>query len=701
MSSAAINVTDSDGFTLVSLASNLDEADGASSTAEVPTGEVPTPSSNVSLSLTQCDATTIAKFIPPQTSRQDTSPTQGAHCLVLDVSYSMDGEAKVINDSGDKVTHGWSQLDIVKHAACTYVRSLGPQDHVCIVTFADTARVHLNWQACTDEGKDTLDASLRALKTEGSTNLTAGIEVGMRAFGTLPAQVAAAPHEFAMNLVVLTDGQPTSSTHPRGGVTGYVAHVDALRREVEEAHGPRSLPALTAIAFGNSLDSALLQSFSDVFLHIPDPGSVGPFMVNLLAATRSTAKLNTGTDVVTANHARLILSPASSVHSVPGYDTVPWRNGTALAVELGSLVYDAPRHVAIKTLSADARVSASLEVSGVEVVSTGAVTTITPEQPEAAAFAKQVERTSVLNALRIASDAGPDSGHGLQELAESVTNAPLKATLDEQVLLALHADKWRAWGQHYVRTLGQMLMLERRSNFRDACLQAYAQDAKGKPGIFEAMSDAAELTFATLKPPEPSLLARRASTGASAPPRRTYTSMPDEFMRGGGCFGPSATVQVYEASTGTPVRMRVGDVRAGDLLVCPGGRLAPVRCVVLTECEGGRAQLTRLPNGGPEITEWHPVCDTATGTWHFPIVLGTQVIVRATHVYNFVLAPGHPAVLVDGVPCVTLGHGLDAPVAAHPYWGTRAVIDDLMAKPGWESGRVVMPAHAKSTMAPM
>ena len=49
------------------------------------------------------------------------------------------------------------------------------------------------------------------------------------------------------------------------------------------------MPNLVAIGLGNDLDSRLLSGLSDQFLHIPDPGSVGPFMVNLLAATRATA----------------------------------------------------------------------------------------------------------------------------------------------------------------------------------------------------------------------------------------------------------------------------------------------------------------------------------------------------------------------------------------------------------------------------
>lgn len=111
----------------------------------------------------------------------------------------------------------------------------------------------------------------------------------------------------------------------------------------------------------------------------------------------------------------------------------------------------------------------------------------------------------------------------------------------------------------------------------------------------------------------------------------------------------------------------------------------------MTECAGGRAQLTRMPNG-MEITEWHPVLNHTTGRWQFPNVLGTQVVVDAPYVYNFVLAPGFEMVLVDGVPCASLGHGLNAPIVAHPYWGTQAVIDDLMTKDGWKEGRVVLSA---------
>ena len=72
-------------------------------------------------------------------------------------------------------------------------------------------------------------------------------------------------------------------------------------------------------------------------------------------------------------------------------------------------------------------------------------------------------------------------------------------------------------------------------------------------------------------------------------------------------------------------------------------------------------------------------------------MLGERVVVATPYVYNFVLEPSHPTIVVDGVACAALGHGLTDDVVAHPYWGTDAVLADLATKPGWAAGRVVLP----------
>lgn len=632
---------------------------------------------------------------PPQTAKTNPGPTKGAHALVLDVSYSMDDDAKITNDSGDKVTHGWSLLDIVKHAACTYIQSLGDEDYVRIITYASEAKVQVEWTSCTKSGKKLLDDKIRCLRTEGTTNLRDGIALGMNSFLTenMPKEIAERPQHFAKLLAVCTDGCPTAEYHPPGGAIGYATFVKGLAETVEEQAGPLAVPTVTSIAFGNSLDSVLLHSFSDTFLHIPDPGSVGPFMVNLIAATRSTAKVHSigapGT-VLTATHSRLILEPAAHVIAAPGYTLMPWRNGKAVALALGSLLYDGPRHIVLQ--ASPAPLTVTIEVGGHEVARTS-------DTGEAvamdAAFAAQVDRTAAVCAMQKLQPKSSDSPgesplpqmtKDLRRLSEVVADGPLKQTLTSEVLLAVECEKFKMWGRHYLLTLPGMLRSERRSNFRDACLQPFGKDSSGCEGLFEELSNGAELCFATLKPPEPSKVR---STSASRPlPSR----MPDEFMRGGGCFGPNGLVTVAFPD-GNTCEKRVADVRAGDALLCEGGGAAEVLCVVRTETNGGRAELARLPNG-LEITPWHPVRYGAI--WHFPILRGQQIVRTTPFVYNFVLAPGVPTILVNGLPCAALGHGLQDDVVKHSYWGTTKVIDDMKAMAGWAGGDILLPATRRA-----
>ena len=69
--------------------------------------------------------------------------------------------------------------------------------------------------------------------------------------------------------------------------------------------------------------------------------------------------------------------------------------------------------------------------------------------------------------------------------------------------------------------------------------------------------------------------------------------MPDEFMRGGGCFAPEATVDVVGQG---PTRLDA--LSAGQRIKTADGGTAAVRCVVLTQCAGGRAVLAAAEGEG-------------------------------------------------------------------------------------------------------
>ena len=134
---------------------------------------------------------------------------------------------------------------------------------------------------------------------------------------------------------------------------------------------------------------------------------------------------------------------------------------------------------------------------------------------------------------------------------------------------------------------------------------------QGRDALFGELSDAAELAFATLAPPTP-MLAERHAAGSYAPP----TALPAEYMRGGGCFAPWATVEV-EGKGAT----RLDAVLGGDRVRTADGGVAAVRCVVLTPCAGGRAVLVTLPGASRlELTEWHPVLCAVSGRFRFPLL---------------------------------------------------------------------------------
>jgi hypothetical protein len=46
--------------------------------------------------------------------------------------------------------------------------------------------------------------------------------------------------------------------------------------------------------------------------------------------------------------------------------------------------------------------------------------------------------------------------------------------------------------------------------------------------------------------------------------------------------------------------------------------------------------------------------------------------------------------MIEGYPCICLGHGYLDPVIKHSYWGTQAVVEDLERMNGFYTGEVVL-----------
>jgi len=190
--------------------------------------------------------------------------------------------------------------------------------------------------------------------------------------------------------------------------------------------------------------------------------------------------------------------------------------------------------------------------------------------------------------------------------------------------------------------------------------------------------DVADDIFLKLPPPKPSKSVSNFRGGTVSAPQ----NMSMFYNVGGGCFDGECKVSMADGS-----QKALNQVVQGDCVMTPTG-VANVICSVKTFCRGGKAELVELsgPDGALLATPWHPV--RVAGEWRFPSQLANATLRTCPAVYNLVLGGNHPSMLVSGVECSVLGHGLKDPVVAHEFFGTSAIIEALRRMPGWQTGVV-------------
>jgi len=271
-------------------------------------------------------------------------------------------------------------------------------------------------------------------------------------------------------------------------------------------------------------------------------------------------------------------------------------------------------------------------------------------------------------------------------------NALLKDLLG-QVKEALSRKDWYdKWGKHYLPSLALAHLSQQCNNFKDPGVQCYGGED------FAMQRDLADEIFCKLPPPRaapkkrptpPAPSARRGhsyghsySPPAPAPARRAV-DMSNYMNRGGGCFHGDSKVAMADGS-----HKQLRNIHTGDLLATRKGQPpSRVQCVVKSVQGDGVADLVKLPGSDLLATPWHPV---RKGTqWVFPINVGTTKRVSCDAVYNLLLEDGCYAV-IEGWECVTLAHGLTGDVVSHSYYGSQAVVHDLMKMDGWSNGLVVL-----------
>jgi len=254
-----------------------------------------------------------------------------------------------------------------------------------------------------------------------------------------------------------------------------------------------------------------------------------------------------------------------------------------------------------------------------------------------------------------------------------------------QIGKALQNVNWfDKWGYTYLLSLLSALEQQQCHNFKDKSVQRFGG------ALFSQLQEKSQTAFCTLPPPT-----HVGGSTFNATTTSTPSNMQSYMNYSGGCFSGNGLVQISTktlnkssvSKDGVHLK-RVDQIKKGDVLLVDE-KEATVRCVVNTPYPTG-ADVVDLK--GLKLTPFHPVLyqdEKGRETWQFPVLIpGCKLEpFEGNMLFDFVLDSEHLAV-INGVKCITLGHGREEEVAKHPYFGSKLVIEDLEKLSGWEDGNV-------------
>ena len=174
--------------------------------------------------------------------------------VVLDVSGSMSG----------------ASIEHARKAAEALVNKLEAGDHFSLVTFSSNAQVLVAAGAIGPRRAKVID-SIRAIVTEGGTNISAGMDLGY-----LQAQSAGGPEGAVKIVMLLSDG------HANGGDT------DPKSLARRSANAFQESVQTSTFGIGSDFDGALLSSIADqgagAYYYLAEPSQIAPALTKELDA---------------------------------------------------------------------------------------------------------------------------------------------------------------------------------------------------------------------------------------------------------------------------------------------------------------------------------------------------------------------------------------------------------------------------------
>jgi len=556
--------------------------------------------------------------------------------LLLDTSGSMANHITSVGKEAQVVT----RLDIAKHSARVLGALCSPADRISLLSFNSVATIEMPMTPMDEAGKARLDTALSGLYAEGATNLWDVLRIAVgEANRTSGRRVAA---------ILLTDGEPTTGTPPRG-----------LLETLRSTLVLKEPWVLHALGFSDAVDSTLLSAIAEwghgSFGFIPSGDMVGTVCINTAAHCLSVAHRGT----------------RFSLPSGPPDRTQPGVQPGGAVFDTGPILVQQPRNFVIHCAKAPDTI-----LCGDQAIP------VTIRELRPFLLARYCFLDILDEVIR------QRDGHVMEgmlhefvrvhaDTADPLTKLLIRdiTSVNSQEGQLLLATKYLgSWGRHYLRCYRSAQHLQHCANFKDVGLQGY-----GGP-LFQRLVTEGDKTFAMMPPMQPR---RPASSVAWVAGAAAAAAVPVDYSMfhnaSSGCFGGECRVRMARDDAMLPI----ADLRRGDLVWTPEGP-ATVLYAVELRTRARSQPMTQI--GRLSITPWHPI--RRNGEWIFPAhVHGYQDRLVQT-VYNLVLSRGH-IIDVEGIQCVTLAHGFREPGVAHDFFGTHVVIESMQRQPGFTEGHPV------------
>lgn len=569
-------------------------------------------------------------------------------CAVIDVSGSMQTTVK----TNSKEETNLSALSVVLHAVKTLVTILQPEDQLSLVTYSTTAKEVLPMTLMDEVGRNTAIQTIQRIKTESMTNLWAGITTGLKTFDK-----AIHPNRV---MIVLTDGQSNDGTPSVGYELAFAQQIRTMT----------NVPLTRFFGLGrDKIESADMNSMGAQtgggFSYISDASMIGTVFIN------------------TVVHMMSAMIPCVGITSDPRVDhgSIPTvtKVGPLIAGQTRHVITDATHDYLFTPFGALPLPPATGDQKEEEVQQ------VIAEQIFRVTLANQLNRMATVGSQRLAilSKLQSDVQSILDRFPHSAYLGAAQKDLEGEIAMATTESNYMTWGKHFLISIGSANLFEVCNNFKDFSVRTF------KTRLHQFLVSIVDAVFCLLPPPEPSppTISRStasysgfashpaASMAAAAAPslQLSVRSMSQYHDADGGCFDPDCMVETLNRGP-----IAIGQLKTGDQVITQtrAGQKssAQVTHVVFSKSP---TNLYMRDSHSLYLTAWHPVL--INNKWQFPAECPGffPVTPSAKHVCNVVLSQDH-ILLVEGVPCITLGHGYqDDPVLAHPFFGTQRVIDHL------------------------